>query len=374
MRILLAPDKFKGTLSADEVCAAMTDGIHAVDPAIEVISQPLADGGEGTSDLLEKALGLEKEYMEVNDPLFRPIKAHYLKNDKVAFVEMAHASGLPLLEEDERKVLDTTTYGTGELIRHALDSGVEEVYLMIGGSATNDGGIGMAQALGYEFETAEGTNFSPTGAGAANVEAISGINKHSRIGEVTFTVLCDVQNPLLGPNGASYVYGPQKGADESEVAQLENGLQNLATVLSNGFKQVPGAGAAGGLGYGAMSFLGATLKPGIQSVMEMTDFEQKLDAVDLIITGEGKMDLQTVEGKVIAGVSEKAVEHQLPFGVVCGLAEAREQVQAQINAWGIYPLVDGEVTVELALANAYALVKERTTQLLTAFLNSAGNS
>lgn len=368
MRILLAPDKFKGTLSAEQVCDAMSEGIASVDPNIEVVVQPLADGGEGTSDLLEKALGLQKEEVEVKDPLFRPIKAHYLRNEQVAFVEMAHASGLQLLNESERNALKTTTYGTGELIRHALDRGVEEIYLMIGGSATNDGGIGMANALGYEYTQVIGDEFEPTGEYVANIEGITSDQIHPRLKSVKFTVLCDVQNPLLGPNGASAVYGPQKGADEAAVTFLDHGLGHLAQLLDNGYENIPGAGAAGGLGYGALSFLGAQLKPGIQSVMEMTGFHDKLKGVDLIITGEGKMDLQTVEGKVIAGVAEAAAKEEIPFGVVCGLAEAREQVQAQIRAYDIRPLVNEEVDIPEALSNAFDLVRDRTASLVSGFL------
>ena len=370
MRILLAPDKFKKTLSANEVCAAMTEGIQAVDSSIEVISQPLADGGEGTSDLLQKAFGLDKVELKVADPFFQPIDACYLKNEKVAFVEMANASGLELLIGREPKALEATTFGTGELIEHALNQGVEEIYLMIGGSATNDGGTGMAKALGYTFSTSDGSAFSATGAGTLKLDSISKNDIHPRIAEVKFTVLCDVQNPLLGENGASYVYGPQKGATDEDIIELEAGMQTLAKVLDNGFENIPGAGAAGGLGYGAMSFLGAELKPGIQSVMEMTGFEQKLEGVDVIITGEGKMDLQTVEGKVIAGVSEVANKSNIPFGVVCGLAEHKEQVQSQIKAYDIRPLVNEEVTVPEAMANAYQLVKERTEELVKGFVAS----
>lgn len=368
MRILLAPDKFKGTLNADQVCAAMTEGIHAVDRNIEVIKQPLADGGEGTADLLETALGLRKKFLKVNDPLFRPIYTHYLKNDQVAFIEMANASGLQLLEPNERNALNTSTFGTGEMIEDALDSGVSEIYLMIGGSATNDGGVGMAQALGYEFEHVIGNGFKPTGEFVADIVGIIKDRVHPRLYEVSFTVLCDVQNPLIGPNGASAVYGSQKGADAEALHLLENGLSNLAGLLNNGFENVPGAGAAGGLGYGAMSFLGATLKPGIQTVMEITGFEQKLGGVDLIITGEGKMDLQTVEGKVIAGVSEMARKYNIPFAVICGLAENRDQVQQQIKAWNINPLVNEQVSISEALERAYDLVVERTTELVSVFL------
>ena len=373
MRILLAPDKFKGTLNADQVCAAMTEGIHAVDRNIEVIKQPLADGGEGTADLLETALGLRKKFLKVNDPLFRPIYTHYLKNDQVAFIEMANASGLQLLEPNERNALNTSTFGTGEMIEDALDSGVSEIYLMIGGSATNDGGVGMAQALGYEFEHVIGNGFKPTGEFVADIVGIIKDRVHPRLYEVSFTVLCDVQNPLLGPNGASTVYGPQKGADEEAVLVLDHNLGHLAGLLNNGFENVPGAGAAGGLGYGAMSFLGATLKPGIQTVMEITGFEQKLEGVDLIMTGEGKMDLQTVEGKVVAGVSEMARKHDIPFAVVCGVAEEKERVQKSIRAWDIAPLVSEDVSVAFALENAYDLVRQRSENLVTRFLNSRGN-
>ena len=369
MRILLAPDKFKGTLTASEVCAAITEGIHRVDASIEVLAHPLADGGEGTADLLESALGLQREVLTVNDPLFRPIETYYLRNEAVAFIEMAHASGLQLLAAEERHALNTTTYGTGELMKHALDSGVSEIYLMIGGSSTSDGGTGMALALGYDFELAEAAYAKGTGGSLNSISAIDNTRRHARIDEVKFTVLCDVQNPLYGPNGAAFVYGPQKGANSDEVKQLDDGLRNLAAVSANELEQTPGAGAAGGLGYGAMSFLGADLKSGIASVMEITGFDEKLDGVDLIVTGEGKMDLQTVEGKVIAGVSTSARAHHIPFAVICGMAEEKERVQQQIQAWGIYPLVNENTSPEAAMANSYELVRERAQALIEAFLH-----
>ena len=364
MRVLLAPDKFKGTLTATQVCEAMTEGIHQVDPSIEVLAHPLADGGEGTADLLETALGLQREQLTVSDPLFRPVEAYYLRNDRVAFIEMAHASGLQILKPEERHALKTTTYGTGELIRHALDSGVEEIYLMIGGSATSDGGTGMALALGYDFETLESAFKPGTGRSLGSLRSVNAANSHPRISEVNFTVLCDVQNPLFGQNGAAYVYGPQKGANVEEVALLDAGLRHLAAICANGFENEAGAGAAGGLGYGAISFLGAELKSGIASVMEITGFENKLEGVELIITGEGKMDLQTVEGKVIAGVSEMARKHNIPFGVICGLAEEKERVQQQIKASGIYPLVNESTSTQEAMANAYELVVARAAALV----------
>lgn len=370
MKVVLAPDKFKGSLTAVEVCEAMTSGIHDFNPEIEVISHPLADGGEGTSELLEEALGLKKVFIKVNDPLFRPVFTHYLMNERVAFVEMANASGLQLLTDQERNPLNTTTFGTGEMIENALDQGVSEVYLMIGGSATSDGGIGMANALGYGFGVKPGTSFISTGKGLNDITSVFTDELHHRVKDVKFTVLCDVQNPLLGPNGAAAVYGPQKGADTQAVTELESGLRKLSELLKNGYENSPGAGAAGGLGYGAMSFLAAELKPGIDTVMDITGFDQKLNDVDLVITGEGKMDLQTVEGKVIAGISSRVLKRDMPFSVICGVVENRDIVQERIEAHSIYPLVNEEVSTGRAMREAKALVRKRAFELMRDF--SAG--
>lgn len=358
--ILISPDKFKGSLTSEQVCEAIKAGIKKYNPEIIFTTQPLADGGEGTLDILKAVLGLEKIAVTVKGPLMRSIDTYYLRNEKVAFVEMANASGLLLLKKEERNPLLTSTFGTGEMIAHALDNGVREVYLMIGGSATNDGGIGMAQALGYNFGLGEEV---PNGAALSEVQSCDKSNIHPRIKEVKFTVLCDVQNPLIGEQGASAVYGPQKGANDAMVRQLDAGLQNLAKVIGNGREQNPGAGAAGGLGYGAISFLNATLKSGIETVMELTSFSQHLQKADLVITGEGQLDAQTLSGKVIAGVKQQADKLNKPVAVVCGVARDIEEGNA-LGLQHIYQVMSKAESVDDAMKNAAKYVSELTTELL----------
>ncbi|MCL4150104.1 UNVERIFIED_CONTAM: hypothetical protein GTU68_015535, partial [Idotea baltica] len=354
------------TLTAAQVCESITLGLHDYDLDIEVVSHPLADGGEGTLDLLETILNLERVPVEVKDPLYRSIGSYYLRNESSAFIEMALASGLQLLKSEERNPLLTSTYGTGQLIKHAIKHGAKHIYLMIGGSATNDGGAGMAEALGFQFSAEHGIIPKVNGVVLADIEDVSD-KTDGLLANISFTVLTDVQNVLLGPQGASAVYGHQKGADDDMVITLDQGLAQLASELNNGFENVPGTGAAGGLGYGAMSFLGAELKSGIETVMEITDFDARLEGVDLIISGEGKMDLQTVEGKVIAGVSEKAQASDIPFSVICGIAEDLQKVQENIQAYSIHPLVDGVVNSEEAMGNSFALVRKRAYQLIKEF-------
>ena len=321
MKVVIAPDKFKGSLSAVEACQAIEKGIKRVDPSIEVVKVPLADGGEGTLDVIESFLSPIRIEVEVIDPLSRPIKAHYLKSKNTAYIEMAQASGLQLLDQADRDPRYTTTYGTGQLIKDALDRGVSEVYLMIGGSATNDAGIGMAQALGYSLKDKSGAELMPVGDSLAKIEKIE-----SPLGDVPwvscqFVVLTDVQNPLFGKNGAAYVYGTQKGASQDVIRGLDEGLRALANQINNGLHSKNGAGAAGGLGYGAMSFLNAELRSGIDVIMELTSFKDTIHGADLIISGEGKFDSQTLAGKVISGVSRLGNQHNIPIGILCGIIE-----------------------------------------------------
>lgn len=372
MRVLIAPDKFKGTLTAAQVCESITLGIHDYDSAIEVVNHPLADGGEGALDLLEDVLNLKRVSVKVKDPLYRTIKSYYLKNETSAFVEMALASGLQLLKQEERNPLLTSTYGTGQLIKHAIKDGAKHIYLMIGGSATNDGGTGMAEALGFKFRGQHGRISRICGEYLTEIYEINDCTE-GLLEDVTFTVLTDVQNILFGANGASFVYGRQKGANEGMIVSLDQGLACLSGILNNDFENIPGAGAAGGLGYGAMSFLGAELKSGIETVIEVTGFDKKLEGVDLIISGEGKMDLQTVAGKVIAGVSEKSKEYGIPFAVICGMVEDRQKVEESIQAFRIHSLVNEEVTSEEAMANSFQLVRKRANQLIREFTESKEN-
>ncbi len=321
MKVVIAPDKFKGSLTAVEVCLAIEEGIKNVDNSIEVVRSPLADGGEGTLDVIESITKAIRIEVEVLDPLSRPIKAYYLKSRNVAFIEMAMASGLQLLKESERNPLYTSTYGTGQLIRDALERGVNQIYLMIGGSATNDAGVGMAQALGYSFKGRAGNELMPVGESLGKVAFVNAPLGEPVWYNCEFTVLSDVQNKLYGKDGAAYVYGEQKGANASAIKILDEGLEHFAKVNLNDNESKHGAGAAGGLGYGALTFLNAELKSGIDVMMDLTRFEDLALDADLIITGEGKFDVQTLSGKVVSGVSKLADENNIPVGILCGMID-----------------------------------------------------
>ncbi|MEL7252119.1 MAG: glycerate kinase [Bacteroidota bacterium] len=321
MRYLIATDSFKDALPAAEVCAAIERGLKLANPAAQTIKLPLADGGEGTAEVLTQLTGGETITSHVLAPLGRSIAAQYgMQIDtQTAFIDMAAASGLQLLKPEERNPMLTSTYGTGQLIRDAIAHGVRKIVLGIGGSATNDGGIGMATALGHQFLDADGRQLSGIG---ADLRAVSQWVP-SREKLPTIEVLCDIDNPLCGPGrGAAYVYGPQKGAMPQQVEELDQGLQQLANVVQQrtgrDFASVPGAGAAGGLGFGALAFLGATLQSGIQTVLEYANFDQHLQQCDYVITGEGKLDDQTLQGKLIQGLCSRAVAQRKPVIALCG--------------------------------------------------------
>lgn len=325
MNILLAPDKFKGSLSAHEVCQALTTGIKQVNSQANIISRPLADGGDGSLDILDHYFDLETITLRVQDPLFRSINATYKLAHRTAYIEMSAASGLVLLKKEERNCMETSSIGTGELIRHAINQGVKQIYLFIGGSATNDGGIGIAHALGYEFKDQHGNTLNPIGKNLKLIKKIDTTKLAFQLDAIEFRVVCDVNNPFYGKNGAAYIYAPQKGATPQEVHHLDQGLQHLATLLkSNNYQDIaniPGAGAAGGVGGGSIAFLNAKLLSGIQTFLEITELEKQLQQADLVITGEGYLDAQTTQGKVISGVCDLAKRYKKPVIAVCGDAE-----------------------------------------------------
>ena len=323
MRILIAPDSFKGSNSSLSVAEAIEEGIYRVFPDAEVEKIPIGDGGEGTVEAMVAASEGEIVTVAATGPLGNKVEAHYgLLDPGTAVIEMAAASGLVLVPVDKKDVKAATTYGTGELILHALDQGVEEIILAIGGSATNDGGTGMAAALGYKFLDKEGKVLPPGGGALGSLAKIDTENVDPRVAKTTFRVACDVNNPLTGPHGASAVYGPQKGAAPEDVKLLDAALGNLASVVESqmGVKAdlEPGAGAAGGLGYGLMVFCGATLETGIDLVLDAVNFEERLEGIDLVITGEGKLDGQTAYGKVPVGVSRRAKKQGIPVLAIAG--------------------------------------------------------
>lgn len=324
MRITLAPDSFKGSLTALQVCDAMAAGIAEVDPGIECVKVPMADGGEGTVQSLVDATGGALRCVTVHGPLFEPVDACYgiLGDGQTAVIEMAAASGLTLVPTHRRNPLHTTTYGTGELIRAALDAGVRHFIIGIGGSATNDAGLGIAAALGAKLLDAAGHDIAPTGSGLSDLAAIDLSGLDRRVETARFRVACDVTNPLFGLCGAAYVYGPQKGATPEMVGQLDAGLRRFAEVvqrdLCRDVAALPGAGAAGGLGAGLVAFCGATLEPGVGIVIDTVKLRERMAGSDLCLTGEGRLDTQTFFGKTPKGVSDVAGELGVPCIAIAG--------------------------------------------------------
>ena len=363
MKILIAPDKFKGSLTAREVCDATRSGLHAIDPSLQIETVPLADGGEGTCDLLTALDQGGKVQVSVFDPLMREIPAHYgLSADgQTAFIEMANASGLQLLRPEERNCMIASSYGTGQLIRHAIDRGAQKIIIGIGGSATTDGGLGMAVALGYRLLSHSNEELKGNGENLIQLSRIDDTGIFSPLRQTKFIVLCDVDNPLYGEHGAARVFAKQKGASEEDIEKLDEGLRNFSRVASVLSKQVhfPGAGAAGGMGAGARLFLNAQVQKGTTFIFEFLQLESKVANADLVITGEGKIDRQTLSGKVVKGVAELAKKYDKPLIVVAGRNTLNED---QIKAIGISQLIvltDGETPTAQAMAEAGAILKEK---------------
>jgi len=354
MKILLASDKFKGSISAKGVCEALSRGLKKSNPSLEIIARPMADGGDGSLAVLAHYLDLKTITIEVEDPLFRPIQAAYKMADRTAYIEMAAASGLALLKEAERNCMDTSSYGTGELILDAIKKGATTIYLFIGGSSTNDGGMGIASALGWCFYSKSGALLVPNGENLVKVSRIDGEFLFYKPAAVNFKVICDVNNPFFGKNGAAYVYAPQKGAATDDVKILDRGLRNLANILkANNFPDIadmPGAGAAGGVGGGAVAFLDAKLVSGIQTFLELTELEIAIKNCDLVITGEGKLDNQTEQGKVISGVCNLAKKYNKPVIAVCGAADL--PIPISLGLQKVYTVLEQSDSIEEAIVKA----------------------
>ncbi len=370
MKVLIAPDKFKGSLSAMEVCNAIEKGIKKVDSTIDTIKHPLADGGEGTLAILQNYFDLKTVTVSVKDPLFRTISAKYMVSKDTAFIEMANASGLQLLKENEKNCSNTTTYGTGQLILDAIDKNFYNIVLFIGGSATNDGGIGMAAALGYQFLDKNNIEINPIGKEIGAIENIKKDNLKFEIETLNVTVICDVKNPLFGKNGAAYVYGPQKGTSKREIENLDLGLQNFNRQVKKHLGKevgiIPGSGAAGGLGAGAIAFLNAKIQSGIDFVMEETGFDELLKSnIDLIITGEGSLDKQTIEGKVIKGISDRAKQYDIPVSIIAGIIEDEELIRVNLKPKSLYSIMKSGVAVEDAIKNAASHINIIAEKLIT---------
>lgn len=369
MKVLIACDSFKDALSAMEVCQAIENGLKMGIADIETIRFPLADGGEGTAEILTyHSQGMIRTIV-VNDPLSRPVKASYgiSKDGTTAFIEMAAASGLPLLKPEERRAALTSTFGTGELVLDAIAQGARSIFLGIGGSATNDVGMGMAQALGYRFLDREGKELQGTGENLIRVAEITA-PENPLPADLKVNVICDVDNPLYGPKGAAFVYAPQKGASSETVKQLDEGLQHFSQILQAHFKKdfalIPGAGAAGGLGAGAMAFLGAQLQAGISTVLAYTNIDQYLPQVDLIITGEGKLDHQTLHGKLIHGICQKAAQFKVPVVALCGTLTAKPHQIKSIGLRAAFSIMEKPRSLAEAISDTACLLEETSFNLI----------
>ncbi len=374
MKIVIAPDSFKDCLGALAVAEALGRGIGKVLPDAFIQYIPMADGGEGTVESIIDATGGKMLAVTVMDPLMREISSFYgISGDgSTAVIEMAAASGLELLGQDERDPWITTTFGTGQLIGHALDQGCKKILLGIGGSATNDGGMGMARALGVKFLDAGGHEVEEGGGAAGKIAKIVPGGLDPRIGRTEIRVACDVSNPLTGPDGASHVYGPQKGADRKMVKGLDINLSRLATLvreqLGKEVDRVPGAGAAGGLGAGLLAFLDASLVGGFDMVAESVNLENAIRSADLVITGEGKIDCQTQFGKTPFGVAQMAKRHGKPVVAVAGTVDEGADVLYGAGFDVIMPIQEKPSDLAYALEQAPVLLEragERIARLIS---------
>ena len=369
MRVVVAPDSYKGSVSAVGVAAALERGVLRVFPQAEVRKIPIADGGEGTVEALVTATGGQMKQERVRGPLGEVVDACWgiLGDGKTAVIEMAAASGLPLVPPDRRDPRITTTYGTGELIRTALDEGLRRIIIGIGGSATNDGGTGMAQALGAKFLAADGTELPPGGGALAQLKAIDLSGLDSRLTETEITVACDVDNPLCGQRGAAAVFGPQKGATPAMVAELDAALGHFAgcarAATGRNVADLAGAGAAGGLGAGLLFFTPAKLRPGVEIVLEAVKFAEVVKDAAFVITGEGRTDFQTAYGKAPVGVAKVAKQFDVPvFCISGGLGDGADDVLAQgIDA--VMSICSRPLSLEECMRDGAALIEEAAARL-----------
>lgn len=368
MKIVFAPDSFKGTLSAERICELLAEKAQLIFPGCETVGIPVSDGGEGASDVVVSSTKGTFRTVTVRDPMGKPVEAKYgIFHENCAIIEMAAASGLPLVPAKERNVRRASTYGTGELIADALNQGIRRFHIAIGGSATNDGGIGCAAALGARFLDEDGRELEAVPENFSRIRRIDRTQMNPHIKEASFTVMCDVTNPLLGETGATYIFGPQKGASKEDLIFLEEGMTNYARVLRETFEKdiasTPGAGAAGGLGAGLMAFVNAALNRGIESILTILDFDHVIEGADLVVTGEGMMDYQSVYGKVPFGVGMAAKKQNIPCVAVVG---GMGKDAADIYAYGVDSIIttiDSAMPIEKALENAEELFSNAAERL-----------
>ncbi len=376
MRVVVAPDKFKGSLTAREVADHVAAGIAAVAAEVDVVRVPVADGGDGTVDAA-LAAGYERVAVTAQGPTGEPVDTAFAVRDGTAVVEMADVSGLRLLAPDRLAPRTASSYGTGEVVRAAIEHGCHTVVLGIGGSASTDGGAGMLTALGARLHDATGADLAPGGGPLADLERLDLSGLHPGVARTRVVVACDVDNPLLGPHGAAAVYGPQKGADADDVAALDAALRRWADVVEEatgrpGVRERAGAGAAGGVGFAALAVLDAELRPGIELVLDLVRFADRLPGADLVVTGEGSLDEQTLHGKAPAGVAAAAGRAGVPVVAVAGrLALDPDRLRAA-GIEAAYALTDIEPDLARSMAEAGPLLERLATRLAHDRLGGGG--
>ena len=385
MKIVLAPDSFKGSMTAMEVCEAFREGISRVLPNAEVICLPMADGGEGTAEALVAATGGDRRWVEATGPLPSdrqrvPGQIGLINQGRTAVLDMASVSGLPLVPDTKRNPLHTTSYGTGELISAALAMGARHLILGIGGSATNDLGAGMAQALGIRFLRADGSEIREpiTGGLLAELASIDMSQLHPAVNSSRIEVACDVDNPLLGPRGCTALFAPQKGATPEIVGELEANLTKAIELIEKAVgrevRHQPGAGAAGGLGAGLLAFLGAELRPGIRIMLDASGFAEKVDGADLVLTGEGRIDHQTACGKTISGVARVSQSYGVPVVAIVGSIGTGADNLYPLGVTSMFTLVPGPVSLNEAMGQGKRMLADTTERVLRLLISALPKS
>ncbi|MCM8767261.1 MAG: glycerate kinase [Candidatus Omnitrophica bacterium] len=369
MKIVICPNSFKGCLSSVKVAKIIRSEIKKLIPSAETINFPIADGGDGTLEVLKNVIGGKFIELIARDPLLREINTKYIKKGENAYIEMAKISGLAILKEKEKNPLKTTTYGLGQLILDAIEKKCKNIYLGVGGSATNDGGIGALTALGFKFIDQKGKVIFPgKGEDLLDIKEVQYPDNYERLKEIKFIVLSDVKNPLYGKNGAAYVYGPQKGADKNTIKILDYGLRNYAKIIKKykniDVNKINGAGAAGGIVAGFLSFLNAKIVSGIEEILKMGKFEEKIKNANLIITGEGKIDRQTFYGKGVGIILKYSERYKIPTIILAGIVD--EQVYKFVKSpyISIFSIVPGPCSIENSIRNSEKYIKIKTNQLI----------
>lgn len=368
MKFVFAPDSFKGTLSSQEIIDILTEKAQQHFKDVQTQGVLIADGGEGTIAAVEQMKGGSRRYLEVTGPLGEKVNAHYLRlNEKQVLIEMATASGITLIPYREGNALYTTSYGTGEMIKDALASGADDIIISIGGSATNDGGMGMLMALGVRFLDKDGKELEPVGKNLLNIAKIDTASLNRRVKTANFIVMCDVTNPLIGPNGATYVFGPQKGANAKQLKLLESGMKNYAAkikeTLGADVANLPGGGAAGGMGAALTAFCGASLQSGIKTILDLINFENIIADADLIITGEGRIDGQSAGGKVLDGIGRYAKKRNIPVIALTGGMGDNAYLVYDCGIDSIMVTVNAPMSLDTALTHAEPLLADCADRL-----------